>query len=266
MTAQRHVPLEGATNFRDFGGYATAEGTVRTGRLYRSDRLSELTSNDFQRLSDLGLQLVIDLRRSSEVATHPTQWQGTATPELWHAPLFEDDSFQNTLFTLLEENPDARNDPALTTLHMQNTYRRMLNEPTAQRQIARIFERLSSGACPTMLVHCSGGKDRTGVIAALIQLLLGVSLNDVMDDFMLTTRYYDAEALLHERAQQVLETTEIDMSREALLPVFTVLPDYLTAALDELHTLAPDVESYLNDVVGVPRGALAQLRADLVEF
>src|SRR5215472_3496777 len=94
MPDDRHVPLEGASNFRDFGGYPTADGRrrVKWGRLYRSDRLSELTDVDLARLAGLGIRHVHDLRRASEVELAPTRWPGETAPRLIASPIFEDES------------------------------------------------------------------------------------------------------------------------------------------------------------------------------
>lgn len=265
MAFQRHIPLEGATNFRDFGGYETPQGAVRTGRLFRSDRLSELTPADYERIQPLGIGLVVDLRRSSELRSHPTRWPLEPLPELWHAPVFEDGQVANALHQLVADNPAARDDPAVTIAHMERTYRRMITEPFAQRQLGQIIERLGRERDPTTIIHCSGGKDRTGVVVALIQSLLGVTEPDIIDDFMLTQAHYNGEGLMRERADQILETSNVEMSREALLPVFTVRASYIRAALDEVAVQNGTPERYLVETAGVSAGAIDALREGLLE-
>src|SRR5690242_19564337 len=108
QTVQRHVPVDGASNFRDFGGYATAEGRqVQWGRLYRSDRLSELTAADHARLAPLGIRHVYDLRRASELEAAPTHWPGPDAPTLLHRPLFVDEAGPST-FQRVADDAQAR--------------------------------------------------------------------------------------------------------------------------------------------------------------
>jgi hypothetical protein len=91
MQTERHIPLQGATNFRDFGGYAGLDGRrVKWRRLFRSDRLSELTAQDYANLDAHGIRAVFDLRRISEAAGAPTNWLSERPPALIASPLFPD--------------------------------------------------------------------------------------------------------------------------------------------------------------------------------
>src|SRR5262249_47416616 len=82
VTAVRRLPLEGAKNFRDLGGYQTTDGRyVRWGRVFRSGALANLTANDYARLSGLGIQVVCDFRSDREREAAPTVWQGSEAPQ-----------------------------------------------------------------------------------------------------------------------------------------------------------------------------------------
>lgn len=257
-----HIPLDGATNFRDFGGYPTPAGHVVVGKLYRSDRLSELTGSDFQRLSALGIELVVDLRRPSELATHPTRWPGQPAPELWHAPLIEDGT-PGTLQAMMEVPIEDRSSEHAID-QMVVIYRQLINDPLPRRQYKQIIERLADATNPGAIVHCSGGKDRTGVVVALIQRALGVSRSHVVQDFMLSARYYDGTALMHERASQVLETNGVDLDPAHLLPIFTVHTEYIDAVFEEIDQRYGGTEAYLGDAVGVSAQTLSHLQANLL--
>ena len=259
----QHIPLEGATNFRDFGGYRTARGQVARARLYRSDRLSELSEADYRRLEPLGIELVVDLRRPSELRSHPTRWSGPSAPELWHTPLIDDDRSPSHLKAIVDD-PESRQSREPAVRHMERIYRRLISEPLPRQQFKQIIERLADSEGPTMVVHCSGGKDRTGIVVALIQSLLGVEKADIISDFMLSERYYDGRALMKERASQVLDTSDLEVGTDALLPVFTVQQSYIEAAFDEITSAHETVEAYLQDAVGVAPEALERLRAHLV--
>ncbi len=232
---ERHIPLDGASNFRDFGGYDSPEGRLRTGRMYRSDRLSRLTDDDFMRIEPLGLRLIVDLRRSSERADEPTRWRGGTTPEHLHAPVFEDDGAPTSLIRIAGDAHTRTADAAADM--MREVYRRLVREPRPLEHFATILRRLAHQDQAPFVVHCSGGKDRTGVFVALLQSALGMRWDDVLSDFMLTEVLYDGSELLAERSHQILETHGVSMDAEALAPVFGVHPSYLEAAHAEASHL-----------------------------
>lgn len=232
---ERHIPLDGASNFRDFGGYDTPNGRLRTGRMYRSDRLSRLTDHDYARIEPLGLRLIVDLRRSSERADEPTRWRGGVAPQDLHAPVFEDDGTPTSLIQITGD-PQTRTAKAAADM-MREVYRHLVRDPHALNHFAHIFQRLTQQDMAPFVVHCSGGKDRTGVFVALLQTALGMHWDDVLDDFMLTQALYDGSELLAERSHQILETHGVAMDAEALAPVFEVHPSYLEAARAEAERL-----------------------------
>jgi len=258
----RRIPLDGASNFRDFGGYAASGGRVRHGLLFRSDRLSRLTEADLRVLQPLGLRLIIDLRRSSERAQAPTAWYGSDAPRQWHVPLFEDDGAPTSLIQLAAD-PQSRTAQATAEL-MRTVYRRLICEPRPQAHFAQILQHLCDEQTPPVVVHCSGGKDRTGVLAALVHSALGVHKDDILEDYMLTAKYYDASHLLRERADQILDTHGATMSDEALAPVFTVQPSYIEAAFEAADTQFGSVSAYLEHL-GMDAIAREQLRQLYVE-
>ena len=95
---RRHVPLEGAANFRDLGGYATEDGrSVKWGQLYRADALGDLSDGDLETLSELGIRLVCDFRSPAEVENAPDRLPSANPPEVLALPIFDEDSFQDDL-------------------------------------------------------------------------------------------------------------------------------------------------------------------------
>ena len=143
-------------------------------------------------------------------------------------------------------------------------YRQLVNDDLPRRQYKQIIERLAHADSPRTIVHCSGGKDRTGVVVALIQSALGVAKEDVVADFMLSAEYYDGAALMHERASQVLDTGSADYDPDYLLPIFTVHADYIEATFDEIERQFGDTDTYLQEAVGVSPNTQDQLRAKLL--
>jgi len=141
----------------------------------------------------------------------------------------------------------------------------LLSHPDTQAQYRKLLLRMAQENSPAFVVHCSAGKDRTGIVVALVQLLLGVSTADIMADFLLTQKFYDGETLMRERSSQILEHEGVDIGEEALLPVFTVQARYMQAALDEIDTTHGGIDTYLRRVLALPEAALAKIRAALIE-
>ena len=166
------IPLDGAGNMRDVGGLPARCGTVRRGRLLRSGRLSGLTDEDQRRLSAIGLRHIFDLREKQERARHPTSWDEPAVT-VWHdrdhiAPWSE----------RLESYPA---DAAGIRSFMIDLYADL---PTAfAPRIAEMARQIGAGTLPC-LIHCSAGKDRTGVVVAVLLRLVGVSEDDVMKEYL----------------------------------------------------------------------------------
>ncbi|MET0183499.1 MAG: tyrosine-protein phosphatase, partial [Caulobacterales bacterium] len=164
------LALAGASNFRDFGGQTTRSGAhVKTGMLFRSDKLSALTADDHATLEPLKFQRIFDLRRESESKNAPTVWPG---PTILELPLFRDESGPTTFDRLLND-PAARKNPETARAGMRDLYQKLVHAPSAQDGYKSIFSYLAEPEHFPVVVHCSAGKDRTGVVCALILGALG---------------------------------------------------------------------------------------------
>lgn len=193
-TSERHLDLEGCFNFRDLGGYLAAGGRrVRWRRLFRADSLSRLTEADFDRLSAMGLTTVIDLRTAEEVADRGRiEWP---TPGLTyrHLPMVD-------VLPDRSEFPEW-SDPA----YVASRYADMLGRGT--EAVGEALGVLADPSTHPAVIHCAAGKDRTGIISALVLGLLGVSDDDIVADYSLSraamTRML--ERLLEERPDAAAE-------------------------------------------------------------
>jgi protein-tyrosine phosphatase len=164
----RLIPLTGAFNFRDLGGYQSGlGGQVQWRRLFRADNLSTLTEGDQKALTDLSITTVIDLRTQREVD------QGRiAASEAYayhHLPMAD----------VLPDTTDAR---WASPEYVASRYRGMLSDATVRQTLAIAADPASY----PLVFHCAAGKDRTGIVAAIMLSLLEVSREDIVADYMLT--------------------------------------------------------------------------------
>jgi protein-tyrosine phosphatase len=248
-------------NFRDFGGYAAAGGRrVKPGRLFRSGALGGLTDRDHAVLQALRIRLICDLRRDSEKAHVPTRWCPAPVAELWHLPLFKDDESASLASWAQIRDADG------VRMKMIDTYRALVTTPSILAKFRTFFERLAHAESCPVLIHCSAGKDRTGVLCALILSALGVDRAVVMEDFLLTTRYYDSERAWTHLSSQILD---LDMakgwSKETLAPVFGLEPAYLQTAFDAVDASHGSVQSFLTGAIGLTPARLDEIRAHLLD-
>lgn len=253
-TAARVVPLEGATNFRDIGGYPTKDGRhVKWGQVYRSNTLAHLTAADFKTVNALGVRLVCDLRTDEERVSEPTQWVGTA-PVFVNSPKT---SLGSNMSELFGQGP-------VTAESMRATFIGFYGQMHEQYagEYRELFKRLLAGETP-MLMHCSAGKDRTGVGSALVLSALGVPRDIVVADYAMS------ETLLG--ASMKMDPDDPNAAMFARLPpeVMQVLmrtePAYIEATFAAIEKQYGSVDAYLEKVLGVGPRERAALRARLTE-
>jgi protein-tyrosine phosphatase len=177
-TAERLLPLKGGRNFRDLGGYRSADGRqVRWGRIYRSGVMSSLTFEDMDYLGRLGVGVICDLRSLDERKTDPSPFLKTAGAKVA--------SFDYDLSSSLESLTKARTrEGAVATFAA--AYVGFLD--TLTPNFRDMFAKLAAGDAPLTL-NCSAGKDRTGMGSALILSVLGVPRETVVADYGLTQVY-----------------------------------------------------------------------------
>lgn len=237
----RVLPLQGASNFRDLGGYRGRDGrALRWRLLFRSDHLQGLTEADQQTLKTIGLAQSFDFRGEAERATAAYQLPGVAQ----HSLAIEPTVVQS--MQALVASGKTLTTQAVTGL-MLDLYRSLVNEQA--HRFAELFEHLLQARAP-LVFHCTAGKDRTGVAAAWILLALGVPRDAVMQDFLLTN--------------QVLRpapTLSGVFPAEAAAVLWGVQPTFLETALQVVETEHGGIESYLRQKIGLTPAALQALEA-----
>ena len=259
MAASAKLMLEGGCNFRELGGYPTADGRrVRTGQLYRSGVLSYLTAADQQRLGELGISAICDLRHAQERSSEPTRWgHGKVHMLTWDDPL---DLATVGAFADISSPDQAR-------AKMLTLYRNM-PEWLAPR-LRGLFRYLVCKPGP-VLFHCSAGKDRTGLTAALLLSMLGVSAEQVMVDYLATNEETDLEAFISRQRRANLGVASLNhpiftVPEAARRQLFRADPDYLEAALAVIYNRPGGMQGYISRYLGLDPSMRATLAARLLE-
>lgn len=174
MLSSRHIAIEGTHNIRDLGGYVTARGTmVPPRRFLRADCLHRLAPGGADRLLDEGLSCVIDLRTEQEVATAPSFFEGLPRIAYFNLPLFAD------LAPAALARADGHHSHPLVPFYISAL-------ETRGEAVCAILTRIARVDDGAVLFNCTAGKDRTGIIAALLLGLAGVSDEDIIQDYVLT--------------------------------------------------------------------------------
>jgi protein-tyrosine phosphatase len=241
----RHLPLEGTWNVRDAGGYPTRDGrTVRWRTLYRADSLHRLTEQGQAHLIEAGLRTVVDLRRDAELAAAPNV-------------LAESDRLRYLWVSLAPNPTETGQGREVEADTLRQTYRTIVDERGPElRQILGVLA--GPGAFPA-LVHCTAGKDRTGLVVALLLGLAGVEHTVIAEDYALTATYlgdgYVADA--RQRAEAAGYRWE---AYQHLLGCPAELMLETLAHLDERYG---GVAPYLRGI-GLTADELAALRSALV--
>ena len=249
------VRLAGAANFRDFGGWPTREGgCVRRGVLFRSNRLSKLTAADSAILDGLGITTIFDLRARHEREADPTGWRHPALKIRTYSP-----GHKRSLADMAREYPP---DLAGAKRLMSDFYGAM---PRAlAHAFSAILHDLADGAAPC-IIHCSAGKDRTGVAAAFVLAALGVDAALIRQDYALTEqriRPEDEMARAMSNPRQAGAWGRYPPDAAAVL--LGAAAENIDAAFAAIEAEHGSVDAYLSDALKLDGETLLRLRGKLV--
>lgn len=262
---ERHlIPLEGGRNFRDLGGYQTMDGrTVKSGKLFRSGVLHHMTAADYDKVEEFGIKTVVDFRATEERASEPTNWgAGDVNMMTWDYSM---DFGQDT--DILAEFANPQLDAAGAEALMADMYRGMAEEQ--KLHYAGMFATLSSSDEP-LLFHCTAGKDRTGIAAALLLTALGVDRETVIQDYVLTE-------VINSLPEYQNEAPALDDDMDATYAFLATMPPaaldalmgtrrvYIESAFDEMTKQYGSVDAYIRDELGMDDARIAQLKAHFLE-
>lgn len=250
-------------NFRELGGIRCADGRrIRHGRLFRGGKLVDLSEKAEKSLLAAGINRVIDLRSPSELAEYPeTVPEGI---EYRSIPMLND-----------QENPsiNRQNRRAIFTEiqhkeggaigHLQGIYRIMVTSDMAINSLREIFSVLLDPEAKGVFWHCTQGKDRTGITAAVILMALGADRSEIMRDYMKSNNYYRLKNTLIFIG--VLIVTFSVSSAKALHRLLSSRIEYMNAAFEEIDKRWGGTEAFLHDAIGLRDSDIAALRNTYLE-
>ena len=250
---------EAIFNFRDFGGVATADGRrVRSGQLYRCGQLSHVHDTAADELRALNFALVADLRHPGERAKAPSFWiDDHADRILAHGQTTDQTAPHLNFF-----RPGMTDIDAIDRRY-GDFYRDLPFNPVYRSLYSEILDRMADGATP-VLIHCSAGKDRTGLLAALILTILDVPFDAIVADYLRSKDALTAGPLRAQLMQRAAEEGGIAPDDGVMDAVLGVKADYLAAAFAEIEVRCGSIATYL-DGIGVDPVARAALVEILVE-
>jgi protein-tyrosine phosphatase len=255
---RRRLPFSGAKNFRDLGGYSTADGgTVRWGMLYRSDALDKLTSRDLKLLKRLNLGRVIDFRSNHEREKHPDRLPQEAGIRVVEIPIADTstkvwhEAREEMIRKLRDVNPADY--MIATNAELATTF-----TPEMRRFVHEV---LASDGRP-LLFHCAAGKDRTGFGAAILLRMLGVPMETVMQDYLLTNKYIHAAYKWRLVLVRILKGRRFSNGIRGFAAASV---EYLSAAFDAIDREHGSFEKYVRDGLGLSTGDVERLKAAYLE-
>lgn len=255
LLAERRLALQGAPNFRDFGGYTTRDNRrVRWGHLYRSGHLNQLTDTDLDAMAALGIGLVCDFREMQEAERTPNRYAPQHQPRIENLPIMPGSAFN--IFAQLNESENAVADEMARVMVGINRDL-ALQQQDAYRKLFLLLAEHDDG----ILIHCAAGKDRTGFGAALILSALGVPEETLLHDYLLTQKYFPIEREMN----IVRKKYGLDLPDAVMRPMLEVRREYLSAALDAVHEEYGSLDTYLREALHVDENMQRELRGKLLE-
>lgn len=259
----RRVALRTVANMRDLGGLPVDGGIVKPGRIFRSATLERAGEADQQAITELGIDVIYDLRTGAERTDAPgrvpkgvrvANFDVLADSQIADLMTNVGQFFSNPV-EYMGELRDGRGEAIL-----EDSYRDIVRLPSARAAYRGLFEDLGDPAREgAALIHCTSGKDRTGWAAASLLNLLGADDATVRADYLQTN-----EDLLPTLQPMLERISAAGVDPDLILPILTVQDSYLDAAYDEMDSLFGGIENYFSDGLGLGVRAIDSLRARLV--
>jgi protein-tyrosine phosphatase len=251
----RMIAIEGSRNFRDAGGYQTADGRrVKMGRLYRSASLADLTPQGMSALEKPKIAAVIDLRSTDERLADSNNWLAAAGLGYWTRDYAMEQMGMRQLFS-----DPAKLTPDAVRSALAEAYRSM--PKVMAPSYRQLFDRLGNAGRGAVVVNCTAGKDRTGIATALVLTALGVPYETVREDFLLS----NAAARSQFHSGVTMPPAMAAVPRESLALLAGVDGSWLDAAFDQMRKDHGSIEGWLKAELDVGPEQITALKQQMLE-
>jgi len=263
---ERHIALEGQPNFRDIGGYETADGhSVKWREILRSGEMPELTDEDLAKLDTLELRSVVNFLLPEEIAKHGPD----RLPEDVHPMLTPITSGRTAELSLEAQRAQRSGDFSRLPTDVNTQIHRILLED-AKEQYANLLRSAADPENRPLAYHCSHGVHRTGTATAILLSALGVPWETIREDYLLSNVYrsWEAEAALTRARQLAADAQEIALEDVDLsnAEAFYILDgSYIDGTLEQAIADYGSMEEYIREGLGISDKEITALRSQLLE-
>lgn len=265
---ERVLRFDGLNNFRDLGGYTGADGRrVKWRTLFRSDHFAAVSEADLQHLQQLGIQTLFDFRSPAEQKQYPNLFHPAAVVELNPMSAQAEEAAQAGHGKSLEEEnrylvarAAAFDDDAFLPENspIAGLYRQLVSAPDSQAAYRSMLQQMLQPETAPLVMHCRGGKDRTGYAAALVLQVLGVSQEDIVSDYMLTGHLRKTRNEF--KMNQYRELTDDPRILDYLYALIDTKPAFILTSFAEMERLQGSVSGYMDAVLGMTPEKCQQFR------
>lgn len=258
----QQIAIATVPNFRDLGGWAARGGRIRSGLLYRSAQFANLQGDDLAAFQRHGIRSVYDFRTAEERDASPnTVPAGTEYIAL--------DILAGATGAAPAQLAKAIADPAVAREMLgdgkaeamfEAGYRQIVGLPSALTGYRQFFSAIAQPEHRPAVFHCTTGKDRTGWAAAAFLLLMGVSEQDVLAEYLLTN-----DQLVPALQPMLDRFSAAGGDPQLLMPILGVQRSYLDAGLDEMRTRFGTIEGYFSEGLGLDPATIDKLGMSYIE-
>lgn len=249
-SAKRKVNLQGAINFRDVGGYKTKDGhSVKWGKVYRSADMSQLTDADLAELKRRSITYDVDLRGNKEATEAPDKMNPNTNYILCPAG-------SDSLVANITKELGARksSDAIMTAFYSNTTYLTARYKPFFGKL-------LDLPENESLVFHCTAGKDRTGIAAALFLYALGVPYNTIVDDYTATNYYRQGDN--NKSINAMMQLMHMDEAQAKNLKGAN--KEYLDANFAAIKQKYGSVDNFLKNEIGLNDAKIAALKSKYLQ-
>lgn len=255
----RRIDFEGIQNVRDLGGLSTTDGrTIASGLLFRSANLAKATPVDIRNLHEKWhLARVIDLRTEMERSERPDA-------ALEYADYLPIPVFDERVAGISHEKSSGASQIGVIIPQMENLYRMMVTRESCRRNLGKAAKCVMeyNFAEGSVLWHCTEGKDRCGLLTAILLLALSVNRRQIMEDYLLTNEVNRPKAEMY--YQRMLAAGRDEPEAGAVRDAFLAKQSYLDEAFMAIDEQYPGADAFLCEGLYIPRALIEGFRKNVL--